>query len=113
MKCCHPLSLAFIAASLGSSDGQTLVDGSNYPGLFSSPGNVTVDPITSSPGLTSFLKVVVDPDTQASGALVPATALSTGERFASVSNLSVTQVPEPSTVVPGLLSAAVGLRRRR
>lgn len=46
-------------------------------------------------------------------ALVPATALGLGERFASVSNLSVTQVPEPSALMLAFLGAAAGLRRRR
>lgn len=46
-------------------------------------------------------------------ALVPATALGIGTQFASVSKLSVTQVPEPSSLVLGFLGAAVGFRRRR
>ncbi|WP_367870520.1 hypothetical protein [Luteolibacter sp. Populi] len=44
MKCCAPLLAAALAATLGSSDGQTLVDGTNYPGLFGPAGNVTVTP---------------------------------------------------------------------
>jgi MYXO-CTERM domain-containing protein len=46
-------------------------------------------------------------------ALVPATALGLGERFASVSNLSVTQVPEPSALMLAAFGFAAGLRRRR
>ena len=44
MKCCAPLLAAALAAAPGSSDGQTLVDGSNYPGLFGPPDDVTVTP---------------------------------------------------------------------
>lgn len=46
-------------------------------------------------------------------ALVPATALGIGTRFASVSNLSVTQVPEPSCLALGLLGMTAGFKRRR
>ncbi|QJE96652.1 PEP-CTERM sorting domain-containing protein [Luteolibacter luteus] len=46
-------------------------------------------------------------------ALVPATALGIGTQFASVSNLSITQIPEPSSLLLGLLGAAVGFKRRR
>lgn len=42
MKCCAPLLAAALAATPGFSEGQTLVDGTNYPGLFGSPGDVTV-----------------------------------------------------------------------
>ena len=88
MKCC-PLTLAIMAATLGTSDGQTLVE----TGGSVAPGAAGVR-FTGS-------------------ALVPATALGIGGRFASVSNLSVTQVPEPSTLALGFLGAAVGFRRRR
>ncbi len=44
MKCCAPLLAAALVTTLGISDGQTLVDGSNYPGLFGPAGDVTVTP---------------------------------------------------------------------
>jgi hypothetical protein len=45
MKCCAPLLAAALAAAPGISDGQTLVDGSNYPGLFGpADDDVTVTP---------------------------------------------------------------------
>jgi hypothetical protein len=45
MKCCAPLLAGALASTLGISDGQTLVDGSNYPGLFGPPDDdVTVIP---------------------------------------------------------------------
>jgi MYXO-CTERM domain-containing protein len=45
MKCCAPLLAAALVATLGISHGQTLVDGSNYPGLFGPPDDdVTVTP---------------------------------------------------------------------
>jgi len=69
MKCCLPLTLALLATTLGISEGQTLVDGANYPGLFGPAESVTVNPITSSPGLSALLKAVVDPNTSASGEL--------------------------------------------
>lgn len=69
MKRCLPLPLAFLVATLGISEGQTLVDGSNYPGLFGPAESVTVDPITSSPGLSSLLKAVIDSETKVTGEL--------------------------------------------
>lgn len=42
MKCCAPLLAAALVSSLGIADGQTLVDGSNYPGLFLPEDDVTV-----------------------------------------------------------------------
>lgn len=68
MNCCTPLALAIMVATLGPSHGQ-IIDDSSYPNLFGDPGNVTVDPITGSPGITSLLSVVLDTDVQASGAL--------------------------------------------
>lgn len=61
--------MAFMAATLGISEGQTLVDGSNYPGLYGPAESVTVNPVTSSPGFTTLLKAVVDPQTQVTGEL--------------------------------------------
>ncbi len=60
--------MAILIAALGPTHGQIIGD-SSYPNLFGGPGNVTVDPITDSPGLTSLLSVVLDTDVQASGAL--------------------------------------------
>ena len=45
MKCCAPLlAAAALASTLGITDGQTLVDGINYPGLFGPNSQVTVTP---------------------------------------------------------------------
>ena len=44
-------------------------------------------------------------------AFVPATALALGERFASVSSLSVTQVPEQSALMLAAFAFAAGSRR--
>lgn len=46
-------------------------------------------------------------------ALLPATALNLGTNFATISNISVTAVPEPSAFGLGLLGLAGLLRRRR
>ncbi|WP_035610318.1 PEP-CTERM sorting domain-containing protein [Haloferula sp. BvORR071] len=51
MKCCAPLlAAAALAATLGISDGQTLVDGTNYSGLFGPNSQVTVTPPTLAEG---------------------------------------------------------------
>lgn len=44
MKCCAPLLAAALASSCYLANGQSLVDGSNYPGLFSPADEITVDP---------------------------------------------------------------------
>ena len=46
-------------------------------------------------------------------ALLPATALNLGTNFATISNISVTPVPEPSALGLSLLGLACILRRRR
>ncbi len=46
-------------------------------------------------------------------ALLPATALNLGTNFATISNISVTAVPEPSALGLSLLGLACILRRRR
>lgn len=70
MKCCLPLTLAIMATTLGISDGQTLVDGSNYGGLFGPSQDVTVTPTTTAPGGSLLsLSVVLDPTEQETGAL--------------------------------------------
>jgi hypothetical protein len=56
MKCCAPLLAAALAATPGFSEGQTLIDGTNYPDLFGSPGNVTVStPIPDGAALGIFI----------------------------------------------------------
>ena len=46
-------------------------------------------------------------------AFLPATALNLGTNFATVSNITVSAVPEPSALGLGLLGLACALRRRR
>ena len=65
MKCCAPLLAAALVTTLGISDGQTLVDGSNYPGLFGPEDDVTVTP----PPLPSGTIAGVHLGGSASGAL--------------------------------------------
>jgi MYXO-CTERM domain-containing protein len=80
-------------------------------GIIGSPpesGRATVDFQTGStlPGGTAGLRFT-------GSAILPATALNLGTNFATISNLSVTAVPEPSALALGLLGAAFALRRRR
>ncbi len=46
-------------------------------------------------------------------ALLPATALGLGTEFASVSNIQISAVPEPSVMGLAAVGLALGLRRRR
>jgi MYXO-CTERM domain-containing protein len=46
-------------------------------------------------------------------AFLPATALNLGTNFATISNIGVSAVPEPSAAGLGLLGLALALRRRR
>lgn len=46
-------------------------------------------------------------------AFLPATALNLGANFATISNIGVSAVPEPSAMCLGLLGLALALRRRR
>jgi MYXO-CTERM domain-containing protein len=60
-KCCAPLLAAALVATFAISHGQTLVDGSNYPGLFNPSDDVTVTrpPI---PGGTLLISVTAAPE---------------------------------------------------
>lgn len=70
MKRCATLILTTLACTHGLSLGQTLVDGTSYPGLFSPATPVTVSPDTDPPqGTLLELSVVPDLSTEATGSL--------------------------------------------
>ena len=93
MKRCLPLTLAILAATLGISRGQSLVDGTNYSGLFGPADDVTVTPHTTPPGgLLLDLSVVLDPTEQVTGPLGDywtATATGGADGYLTVAFLNV------------------------